>query len=178
MPAQKKIDAVRSLETKLRANQVIVATGYRGLTAGQMTQLRRELRAKGVEYHVVKNTLARRAAAAAGKPGLAQLLSGPTALALGAGEIATGPKALGDFIRTSRLPLQVLGGLLDSLVLDTKGVERLATLPPREVAVAQLLGTLQSPLAGLAWSLQGLLQNLLHVLQARREQIEGAGPAA
>lgn len=177
MPAQKKIAAVKELEAKLRGHQLVVATGFRGLTVGQMGRLRRELRGKGVEYRVVKNTLARRAAEAAGKPGLAQLLSGPTALALASGELAVAPKALVDFIRTSRLPLQIAGGLLDSRVLDPREVERLATLPPRELAVAQLLGALQGPLAGLAGSLQGLLQNLALVLQARKEQLEGAGPA-
>lgn len=178
MPTQKKLDAVTNLAAKLRASQVVIATGYRGLTGAQMLQLRRELRAKGVEYRVIKNTLALRAAEAVGKPGLAQLLSGPTGLVLSSGEVAIAPKAVGDFIRTSRLPLKVVGGLLDSRVLNPQEVERLATLPSRPAAVALLLGTLQSPLAGLAGGLQGVLQNLLYALQARREQLEGAGPPA
>ncbi len=177
MPAQRKIDAVNELEARLRANQVIVATGFRGLSGGQMTQLRRELRAKGVQYRVVKNNLARRAAEAAGKGALAQLLDGPTALALAEGDVSVAPKALGDFIRTSRLPLRIVGGLLDGRLLDPKGVEMLAALPRPEVAMAQLLAMLQSPLAGLAGGLEGLLQNLLQVLQARRDQLEGAGSA-
>jgi large subunit ribosomal protein L10 len=177
MPSQKKIETVKDLETKLRASQLVIATGFRGLTVPQLSRLRRELRAKGVEYRVVKNTLARRAAEAAGKPGLAQLCNGPIALAFSSGELATAPKAMVDFVRSTRLPLEIAGGLLDSRVLKPAEVERLATMPPKNAAVAQLLGGLQGPLAGLAGSLQALLQNLAYTLQARKEQLEGAGPA-
>lgn len=175
MPTEKKIQAVGRLAELLARSPVVIATHYRGLTVGQMVGLRGRLRPLGVEYHVVKNSLARLAGEEAGRPELASLLSGPTAIAFGAGDPVALAKALQDYVRTSRTPLTLGGALLDGKRLTAGEVATLATLPPREVLLSQLLGGLQGPLYGLVYVLNASLRNLMGVLQARMRQLEGAG---
>jgi len=111
MPTPKKEATVEELTALLRRSQVAVLTDYRGMTVATITQLRRQLRDKGVEYHVTKNTLMTRAAHEAGLPQLEQLLTGPTAIAFVGDDIAGGIKALNDFVRTSRLTNLIRGAL-------------------------------------------------------------------
>lgn len=173
MPTEKKIQAVEELAEILSKSTVAIATDYRGLSTAEISQLRRRLRERGIAYHVVKNTLAQRAAEQVGRPALRSLLVGPTALAFGYGDVVEPAKVLTEYIRSTRTVLTVRGGLLDNRVLSADEVTALSLLPPREVILAQLLGQLQGPMAALANVLSANLRSLLGVLQARIQQLEG-----
>jgi large subunit ribosomal protein L10 len=138
-----------------------------------MTELRNRLRQVGVEYRVVKNTLARFAAEQAGKDGLIGIMEGPTAIAFGYDDIVQPAKALSDYVRTSRTPLTIRGALLDRRVLSAEEVQALSALPAREVLVTNLLGAMQKPIVGLVRVLKANLQGLVVLLQARIQKMGG-----
>ncbi len=173
MPSEDKVKEVAELEQVLAQAPVVIATGYRGMKVADLFQLRKQLRAQGLRYRVVKNTLARLAAEKAGRPDLVNLLRGPTGLALGAGDPVAATKTIQDFIRTTKQPLEVYGALIDGHPYSPKDLDRLVTLPPRDVLIAQLLGSIQGPLSGLLGILSAPVQNLLWLLQARVEQLGG-----
>ena len=131
MPTPKKEATVQELAELLKRSQVAVLTDYRGMTVATITQLRRQLRDKGVEYHVTKNTLMTRAAHEAGFPQLEEMLIGPTAIAFVGDDIAGGIKALNDFVRTSRLTNLIRGALFGPSLVPADQVEQLATIPTR-----------------------------------------------
>jgi large subunit ribosomal protein L10 len=152
-----------------------VLADYRGLNVSQISELRRQLRPADVELRVVKNTLARLAARAADREMLLPALEGPTAIAFSYGEPATLAKTLMDTIRTQRLTMTVKNGLLGDRLLAPADVTRLAELPSRDVLIAQVVGSVQAPIAGLVNVLAGTLGSLLGVLEARRAQLEEGG---
>jgi len=169
----RKRETVGSLADKLGRATSAVVTDYRGLTVKQLEDLRAQLRAQGIDYHVIKNTLARRAAEQAGVGELAAVLRGPVGLALGFGELAAPAKVLSEYHRINRrLPL--VAGYVEGQVLDARGVQALAELPSREVLLAQLAGTLQMPLSQLAAALTSISSNLAATLDAYRAKLEAA----
>jgi large subunit ribosomal protein L10 len=169
---QKKADQVQRLTDKLRHAKVAVLTDYRGLTVAQLQDLRGRLRSADVEFRVVKNTLARRAAAEAGNEALQSELKGPIAIAFGYDELGAPPKLLAEWVRATRLKLDIVGGLVEGRVFGPEQVRQLADLPSREVLLAQLLGTLQSPVAQLVATVQAPVQQLVGLLEARKNQLE------
>jgi large subunit ribosomal protein L10 len=169
----RKRETVTELSVKLGKATSAIVTDYRGLTVKQLEELRAKLRSEGIEYVVVKNTLARRAADRAGVGRLSSLLSGPVGLALGFGELATPAKVLGDYFRINRR-LPVVAGWVEGQVLDARGVQMLADLPPRDTLLAQLASTIQSPLSNLAGGLTSILSSLAATLDAYREKLETA----
>jgi large subunit ribosomal protein L10 len=173
MPRADKVEQVELLTEKLRTARVAVLTDYRGLTVGQLQDLRGRLRAQDVEYRVVKNTLARRAALEAGHPDFQDQLKGPVAIAFGGEDIGAPARLLAEFIRQTRLRLDIVGGLVEGRVMGPDQVRQVADLPPREVLLAQLLGTLQSPIAQLVGTIQAPVQQLVGLLEAYREKLEG-----
>ncbi|TMG61551.1 MAG: 50S ribosomal protein L10 [Chloroflexi bacterium] len=171
---EQKAEQVDLLTEKLKKAKVAVLTDYRGLTVGQIQDLRGKLRTGDVEYRVVKNTLARRAAEAAGVPALQKELEGPVAIAFGYDDLATPAKLINEWVRTSRLKLDVKGGLVEGRVFSPDQVKQLADLPSREVLLAQLLGTLQTPVGQLVAIMQTPHQQLLGVLNAYKTKLEAA----
>ena len=171
---EQKAEQADLLTEKLKKAKVAVLTDYRGLTVGQIQDLRGKLRTGDVEYRVVKNTLARRAAEAAGVPALQKELEGPVAIAFGYDDLATPAKLINEWVRTSRLKLDVKGGLVEGRVFSPDQVKQLADLPSREVLLAQLLGTLQSPVGQLVAIMQTPHQQLLGVLNAYKTKLEAA----
>ena len=165
---------VELLTEKLGRAKAAILTDYRGLTVAQMQDLRGKLRSQQVEFRVVKDTLARRAAVAAGHEGLQGSLVGPTAIAFGYDDISTPPRLLGEWIRSTRLPLEITGGLVEGRVLDPARVREVADLPRKEVLIAQLLGTLQSPIAQLVGTIQAPVQQLIGLLEAYKTKMEAA----
>lgn len=179
MATAKKVETVAQIVDWLRRAQVTVLTEYRGLTVAELTRLRRQLRDVGVEYHVVKNTLARRAASELGLDGaLAEVLNGPTALAIGFSDQVSAARALSEYIRTTRGPMRIKGAILDGRFLDAAAVEELANLPPLEVLRAQAAGAIQGPLAALVGTLESALRTLLYAFEQRVEQLGGAPSGA
>jgi len=164
MPTEAKVATVAQLKDELSAGGPAIVADYRGLSVAELTAMRRSLRDQGIRYRVVKNRLARIAAREAGRDELIKLLDGPTGLALGATDEVTLARAFLDATRPYRT-LQVRGGLVGNRTFDSASVTRLATLPPREVLLAQLAGGFASPLAGLASVLSAPLRNLGYALQ-------------
>ena len=171
---EQKAEQVEVLTDKLRKAKVALLTDYRGLTVTQLQELRGRLRTGDVEYRVVKNTLARRAAEAAGVPALQSELEGPIAIAFGYDDLSMPSKLINEFVRSTRLKLDVKGGLVEGRVFTADQVKQLADLPSRETLLAQLLGTLQSPVAQLVGIMQTPVQQLLGVLDAYKSKLEAA----
>ncbi len=178
MPTQEKIDRVAELKDKLERSSIIISTGYSGMNANQMVDLRRRMRDGGVEFVVVKNSLLSRAADAAEIPQLKDVVTGQTAIALGYDDAATIAKAVNQAAQASAGALAVHGAVVgQGEAMQPADVSRLADLPPRPVLVAQLLGTMQSPLYGLASVLNATISSLAYVLQARIDQLQPAEAA-
>ncbi len=166
------------MSERLAKSETIFATDFRGLTVKQVSDLRVRLTAAEVEYTVVKNTLARRAAAETGREALLPYLTGPTALAWVNGDPAVAAKALDEFASQSEVTLTIKGGLLDGVDLPTTDITRLAKLPSREQMLGQLAGGIASPLTGLAGGLSNLIGGLARTLGALQAQKAAEGPAA
>jgi large subunit ribosomal protein L10 len=178
MARPEKVEQVALLTEKLKTAKVAVLTDYRGLTVGQLQELRGRLRAQSVEYRVVKNTLARRAAVEAGHAAFQDLLEGPIAIAFGYGDLSVPARLLGEFTRQTRIRLDIVGGLVEGRVMNPEQVRQTADLPSREVLLAQLLATVQSPVSQLVATIQAPLQQMVGVLEAYKNRLEGGGPAA
>lgn len=176
MPTEKNIKAVEELKEFLRGASIVISTNYAGLPVSQMTALRRTLRQSGVSYKVVKNTLTYLAADAIDQSEIKGIMQGPVGLALGYGEPTESAKAISDFIRTNRSGLKIIGGVMDGRALSASQVEQLASLPPKDQLIAQLLGQMQGPIAGLANVLNGPIAGLARVLQGHADQMQ-AQPA-
>lgn len=172
MPNEKKVETVEELGKFLSESSIIITTSYQGIKTSDITNLRRNLRQSGIEFKVAKNTLAKIAAERSNRKALHSVISGPTAFALGRGDPVEPAKVITEFIRTSRLPITIYGGVLDGAVLSAADVAALATIPSRDVLIAQLLGGLQSPVYRLVGVLNNVLASLPRVLEARRQQLE------
>ena len=173
MPTQAKVDAVNILAEKFEKSAIVITTNYAGLPVGEMTELRRALREAGVEYRIIKNTLAYLAADQAGRPAVKEVINGPTGVAFGYGEPTEPAKALSGFIRSNRSALTIQGGELDGRALSSEDVQRLADMPTRDELVATLLMRMNSPISGLVNVLNGPLAGLARVLQGRIDNMQG-----
>jgi large subunit ribosomal protein L10 len=171
---EQKAEQVELIAEKLKKARVAVLTDYRGLTVTQIQDLRGKLRTGEVEYRVVKNTLARRAADAAGVPGLQAELEGPIAIAFGYDDLSLPSRLINEWVRTTRLKLDVKGGLVEGRVFSPDQVRQLAELPSRETLLSQLAGTIQSPIARLAGALQTPLSTLAGALESYQKKLEAA----
>jgi len=150
-------ETVESLSARLKDAPHVYVTDFTGMSVLRMTEFRRRLRAAGVAYVVVKNTLAQRALAANGITGLDDHLAGPTGLVLTRDPL-TAAKVLGDFAREFERPT-VKAGLVDGKAVAPAHVKRLGEIPSREVLLAQFAG-----------SLNGLMYSFVGALEALREQ--------
>jgi large subunit ribosomal protein L7/L12 len=169
-----KAQAVDELADKLTRSEMVVLTDYRGLTVTEMQTLRNRLRQAGAEYQVAKNTLTRFAAERVGKDGIVPELEGPTAIAFAFEDPAALAKSLSDYLRTSRV-LKVKVGLIGDRRLSADEIGRLAELPPRDVLLGQTLGSIVSPLSSFLMVVAAPLQNVIGVIEARRQQLEESG---
>ena len=171
---EQKAEQVELLTEKLKKARVAVLTDYRGLTVSQMQELRGRFRTGDVEYRVVKNTLVRRAAEAAGVPALQSELEGPLAIAFGYEDLSLPAKLINEFVRATRLKLDIKGGLVEGRVFSPDQVRQLADLPSRETLIAELMGTMQAPVSQLVGIMQTPLQQLMGVLNAYKTKMEAA----
>jgi len=172
LPTEKKEKAISDFKHWLDGATIVISTNYTGLPVSEMTDLRRALRAKDVRYKVVKNTLASRAADNSDQAAVREIIQGPSAVAFGYGEPTEPAKALSDFIRERRSVLSITGAVMDGRVLSPAQVEQLASLPPKDQLVAQLLGQMLGPISGLANVLNGPLSGLARVLQAHATNLQ------
>ena len=170
---EKKAQIIEKLQEAFSKCSIGILTDYRGLTASEITTLRRRLQESGSDYKVVKNTLARFAAARAGKEELVSSFEGPVGIAFGYGDITAPASVLAGYIRDSSTDLNIKGAFLEDRLLTTKEVMTLSALPPREVLLAKMLGQMKSPISALLGCLTTPMRGMIGVLQAQIKQLEG-----
>jgi large subunit ribosomal protein L10 len=174
MPTEKKVESVAELSDILSRSTVVIGAEYRGLRVSDTTALRRQLREAGIEMHVIKNTLFRRAAEAAGKPDLASIAEGPTALIIGFNDPLAPIKTVVEYQRSARNAFAPRSAYLDGQIVSGANLNDLATLPPKEVMIAQFAGALQSPIVSFVYLIDATIQEFSGLLEARAGQLEGA----
>jgi large subunit ribosomal protein L10 len=169
---------VGELADRLRQTDTLLVADYRGLTVAELDGLRTQLLEHGARFRVVKNTLTRRAAEAAGSEALLTLLDGPTAIAFleSDGDPVAVAKALSDVARTGRL-LVIRGGILDGAAITADDVEQLAKLPPADALRGQVVGALMGPLQ-VVGLFAAPMRDFVGVLDARIRQLEESGESA
>jgi large subunit ribosomal protein L10 len=173
MQRAQKAEIIATLETEFSAASSMIVADYRGLSVAQLAQVRNDLRPLEANLRVVKNTLGRIAAERSDVAGLDELMRGPTAVAFCRADPAPVAKKLQDVARETRV-LALRGGLVEGRVLDADGVRTLATLPSRDVLVAQLVGGLAAPIQSFVNVLAALPRNLVVTLDQVRQQKEQA----
>ena len=178
MKKEDKEQAVAELTERLRTSETLLVADYRGLTMPQIDTLRSRLIESGARFTVVKNTLTRRAAEAAGADALLTLLEGPSAIAFldADGDMVAAAKALADSARESRV-LAIRGGVMQGRAITAEEVQALASLPPIDILRGQVLAAIIAPITAIAGLVNAPLQNLYGLLEARIEQLGGAGTA-
>jgi large subunit ribosomal protein L10 len=167
IPTPEKAAVIEQIGELLGRSKGTILTDYRGLTVAEITDLRRRLREQRAEYHVVKNTLFRRALA--DPEPLTRFLEGPTAIAFVLEDPVGPTKVLLDFIREKR-KAALKAGLIDGRVFDENQLNELSKLPPRPVMLGQVVGAIQAPISGLVFTLQGVLSSFVYTLQAIADQ--------
>lgn len=172
MDKQQKERQVAELVERLRTSETLIVADYRGLSMPQIDALRTKLLEQGVRFTVVKNTLTRRAAEAAGAEALLALLEGPTAIAFleAGGDPVAVAKALQDAARETQV-LAVRGGVLDGRAISSEDVAELAKLPPVDALRAQVLGAITGPLTTIIGLFTAPLRDLVGLIDARIEQL-------
>jgi len=166
-----KEQLVVDLKEKIGGAQALYYTDFTGLNVKRMTELRRRLKRAGVEYVVIKNTLALRAVNESGLVG--ETLKGPTGLVVGKDPVSAA-KVLTEFAKEFEDKPTVKGGLLQGKKIDNTQLKRLASLPSREQMLADLGAGMQSPMAAFVGALNGLLYMFVGALDALKTQREGA----
>jgi large subunit ribosomal protein L10 len=167
---KEKEQVIADLHKQVEKFKAAVLTNYRGLKVEQMSQLRNRLREEKISFNVVKNTLMKLASQGTDLEKLKDYFEGPTAIAIAYGDPIPLAKILSDFQKTQPL-LQIKAGLVEGRVTPPEEVKVLASMPPREVILAQVLQGIQTPGAQLAGVLNAVLQQVANVIQARVDQL-------
>lgn len=175
MPSDKNVDALEEIKEKLSSNSVFISTGFTGLDVATMTEFRQKLREQGLEYRVVKNTIASLAADEIGFPQIKEVLTGPTGLVMGNGDAAAAAKLLTEYLRSSRIAMPLNGAVIDGQVMTAQEVNALGALPTRPVLMSMLMGQLSGVVARLVRVLNSPAQSLAVVLE---RSTEGKGVAS
>nr|WP_236910098.1 50S ribosomal protein L10 [Clostridium sp. Cult3] len=171
---EEKKQIVAEITDKVNKAQGIVLVDYRGLKVEELTELRRNYREAGVDYKVYKNTMMRFAFEEAGFEEFNQYLTGPNAIAFGFEDPVQAAKITDEFAKKHD-KLEIKAGIVDGKIIDVEEVKNLASLPSKEVLIAQALGGLNAPISGFANVLQGTIRNLVYALDAVREKQEAQG---
>ena len=175
MLRSEKERVVAELSERLRNTDTLIVADYRGLTMPQIDELRTKLVEAGARFHVVKNTLTRRAAEAAGADALLALLEGPSAIAFieSGGDPVAVAKALSGAARDTKI-LAIRGGVLEGRPISAEQVEDLAKLPPVDALRGQVMGAIVAPLMTVVGLLNAPLRDLVGLIDARIEQLRSA----
>jgi large subunit ribosomal protein L10 len=160
-----KVESVTELHEKFARAVSAVLADFRGLTVQEITELRRQLREASLELAVVKNTLARLAVQETPFERLSPFLKGPTSITLSYRDMVAPAKILSAYAK-KQPKLAVRAGLFEGEIVPAEKIAEVADLPPRDVLLAQALAAMQGPLAGLVWTLQGVLSTFIGTLQA------------
>jgi large subunit ribosomal protein L10 len=168
---QEKQKVIEEIKGKVEEAQSVVLVDYRGLNVEELTELRSKYREVGVEYKVYKNTMMRFAFKDAGYEDFNEYLTGPNAVAFGFEDPVQAAKITHEFSKDHE-KLEIKAGIVDGKIIGIEEVKSLASLPSKEVLIAQALGGLNAPITGFANVLQGNIRNLVYALDAIRQQQE------
>ena len=152
---QLKEAKVVEIKEKLEKAQSVILASYQGLTVEEDTTLRKSLRSEGVEYKVYKNSLVILAAKELGIEGIEEYLEGPVSIAFGYEDATAPARILFDFAKTHK-KLELKAGIVDSVIYNKEQVEKLATIPSKEVLIAKLLGSFKAPLSSFAYLINAI----------------------
>ena len=177
MPRPEKVQAVADIKERITNARAVFLAEYAGLSVAQQQTLRRELKANGAEFKVVKMTLARLAAAELNIDTLDDHLLGPTGLTIADGDAVAAAKVLKDFAKANDV-FKVKGGLLGLDYLSPERVSELADIEPREVLLAKLAGLFAAPMGNIASLMQAVQRDVVGVVQALVEKREASGEVA
>lgn len=169
MKKEEKVRVVSELQGKFGKAKGVVFTDYRGLNVEEMTSLRNSLRNVAVEYRVVKNTLARRAAEGTPVDEARDIFNGPVGIAVGYDDPVLVVKKVLEFKKTNE-KLEVKGGIIEGSFCTPQQIRTIADLPPREVQLAMLIGAMQSPLSKLASALNATVARFAYALNALKNK--------
>ena len=174
---ERKAELVEQYLEQLKDSQGIILADYRGLTMSNMEAIRKTMRSSGGKFQVVKNRLMALALQQAELSLPEEWLVGPTAVAFVHDELPPIAKALTDAAKDLET-LQIKGGLAGTSVIAAEQVQTIANLPPREVMLAQVLGTINAPASQMAGVIASGIRQVLNVLQAYVDKLEEAGGGA
>ena len=175
MNRKEKAQVVSDFGEKIKEFRSAVLTNYRGLNVGQINLLRQRLREEKISYHVVKNTLMKRASKGTDLEKLDHYFEGPTAIAISYGDPVLLAKILSEFIKMQP-SLEIKVGLIQGKVASPDEVKVLATMPSREVLLGQILGGIQGPASQLGAVVYHAIQQVLGTIQARVDQLSNQNP--
>ncbi|GAK58993.1 50S ribosomal protein L10 [Candidatus Vecturithrix granuli] len=168
---------IERLQERFQDSAAAICVEFRGVNVEKVTRFRRELQQSAGEYQVVKNTLAKRAIRATRFQALDPLLSGPTGIVFCPTDVAAAAKVVTKFVEDTNGAFAIKGGVVDGALFDAKGIQQVATLPPRQELLARLVAGLQSPISGLVGALQGVIREYVFTLQAVADQRANAAPS-
>lgn len=175
MNRKEKEQVISDLGERIKGFRAAVLTNYRGLNVEHLNHLRQRLREEKISYHVVKNTLMKRASKGTDLEKLDHYFEGPTAIAISYGDPVLLSKILSEFIKTQP-SLEIRVGLIQGKVASPEEVRALATMPSREVLFGQILGGIQGPASQLGALLYRAIQQVLGTIQARADQLSQESP--
>jgi len=162
---EEKEQLVQVLHDELDKSQAVFVTDYMGLNVERITKLRRDISGAGGSYQVVKNTLLRRASEGTPVTGIGQFFTGPTAIAIAHSDAVAVAKALVNFAKDNE-QLEIQGGILGERPMTAADIQELAKMPPREVLLARMLGSLNAPVSNFVGVLAAIVSQLVYVLKA------------
>ncbi len=166
---EEKQQVVQEIKQKLDAATLVICTDYRGLNVEQITELRNKLRVPGVEYKVLKNTMFRFALQQSGFGDIAPQITGPNAVVFSQEDPVGPAKTIFEFAKTNK-ELEIKLGILQGQMIDADKIKDLAQLPPREILLGQVVGTMQAPITSFVRVLNANLTGLVRALDGIREQ--------
>lgn len=152
---QIKEQKVQEIKEKMEKAQAIVISKYQGLSVEEDTELRKNLREAGVEYRVYKNTLVTLAAKELGYEGMSEYLKGPVSIAFGYDDVTAPARELSKFSKDHKV-LELKAGLINGEIFDEAKIKELASIPPREVLIAKLLGSFKAPLSNFTYLINAI----------------------
>jgi large subunit ribosomal protein L10 len=173
---KEKEQTISELQKQIERYKGAVLANFRGLRVDQMNQIRQRLREEKISFHVVKNTLMKRASKGTDLEKIIPYFEGPTAMAISYGNPISMVKIFLDFIKTQPA-LEIKVGLIEGEVVAPGEMKALASMPSREVLMAQILGGIQMPAAQVGGAIHNLFQQILGVLQARVDQMASSADA-
>ena len=175
-PRADKVGVVGELEEVFQKSTATFFTEYRGMTVSEISALRNRIRPGGGQYHVVKNTLFKRAMGDQLTPEAEKLLTGPMAVAFATEDSVDTAKHLLAFLKELRKPdVKVTGGIVDGRMYTIDQITALSKVPPRDVVLGMVVGTLQAPLSNFAGTMNGILGEFARTLQAYTEKRTAEG---